>query len=264
MHRTRTLVALGAAAVVAATAIAPLIASAQSDIDELLTGLNSPKGVALFGRDVVVGQGAFGPPDPVLLYITGGRDRGATIPVTEPSTLSTWRSARSMGPGWGIRRRTAVLVHQLADGTVVEVLDIAGVPGDRSGPGRPGRLPEESNAYGSRSRRTVTRWSPTPPATTSSASRLTAMRGQWRGSTSRNGLDRPPAGGFGPSADDRRRGRADHRDVRARRRHLRRPAEGLPVPAWLVERVAHRRRRRRRVVLGERLRARSAACTPAA
>ncbi len=128
MHRTRTLVALGAASVIAATAIAPSMASAQSDIDELLTGLNSPKGVALLGRDVVVGQGAFGPPDPVLLYITSGRDRGATIPVSDPSTLVDVAISPVDGTGWVLNTRE----YQATDPD----------PVDQEG------NPTESNAYG--------------------------------------------------------------------------------------------------------------------
>ena len=98
-------------------------ASAQSDIDELLTGLSSPKGVALLGRDVVVGQGAFGPPGPALLYITSGRDRGAAIPVSEPANLMDVAISPVDGTGWGIRG-DGIIVHQLGDGSVVEVLDM--------------------------------------------------------------------------------------------------------------------------------------------
>ena len=151
MHRTRTLVALGAASVIAATAIAPSMASAQSDIDELLTGLNSPKGVALLGRDVVVGQGAFGPPDPVLLYITSGRDRGATIPVSDPTTLVDVAISPVDGTGWGIvgdEDGGFLVVHQLGDGSVVEVLNTREYQATDPDPVDQEGNPTESNAYG--------------------------------------------------------------------------------------------------------------------
>ena len=127
------------------------MASAQSDIDELLTGLNSPKGVALLGRDVVVSQGAFGPPDPVLLYLTTGRDRGATIPVSDPTTLLDVAISPLDGTGWGIVTDGEVgflVVHQLADGTVVEVLDLAAYQAGDPDPVDQEGNPTETNGYG--------------------------------------------------------------------------------------------------------------------
>ena len=228
------------------------MASAQSDIDELLTGLNSPKGVALLGRDVVVSQGAFGPPDPVLLYLTTGRDRGATIPVSDPTTLLDVAISPLDGSGWGIVTDGEVgflVVHQLADGTVVEVLDLAAYQAGDPDPVDQEGNPTESNGYGL----TI---APNGDALVADAAgndiiRVTPEGEAW--TVARFDVEATPTDHLPVprSAGDRRRSGADVRDVRARRRHLRRPAQGFPIPTWHVERVAHRRRCSRRVVLGE-------------
>lgn len=113
----------------------------------LLDGLNSPKGLALnTERNLVVGQGAFGPPSPALLYILHGPDRGNAFEVTAPANLIDVAISPLDGTGWGIGN--GLLLHQLADGTVVTVLDIgayqAGDPDPVDQDGDPG----ESNPYG--------------------------------------------------------------------------------------------------------------------
>ena len=73
----------------------PTAASADDDDDRdefpgrvLLEDLSSPKGLAADqAGDLVVGQGAFGPPGPVLIYPLSGPDRGEPFPVTEPFSL---------------------------------------------------------------------------------------------------------------------------------------------------------------------------------
>ena len=226
MHRARTLVVLGAAAVIASDRPSHhRCASAQAGADELLTGLNSPKGVAMFGRDVVVAQGAFGPPgsgpavhhhrprprrrdpghrsghprrrrdQPARRHRLGDRRRRATV---ASSSCTSWPTARSS------RCSTC-----------------AAVPGGRSRPVRPGRQPDgvervrpDHRTERRRARRRCRRQRPHPGH---------ARRGclDGRPVRRRDDVDRPPRRS-GPSAGDRRRGRADVRDVRAQRRHLRR------------------------------------------
>jgi hypothetical protein len=123
-------------------------------VDVLLEGLNSPKGLALdsFG-DLVVAQGAFGPPDPVLVYLLTGKDRGDSFPVTDAVNLVDVAISPLDDTGWGIgpvETGEVHLFHQLADGTVVDVLDIFAYqatdpdPVDQDIPPNPG----ESNPYG--------------------------------------------------------------------------------------------------------------------
>jgi hypothetical protein len=149
--------AVGAVAVgVAVWAVVPadVGAAKKKTVDVLLDGLNSPKGLALntFG-DLVVAQGAFGPPDPVLVHVLRGRDRGDTFPVTDAVNLVDVAISPLDGTGWGIgpNETGAVhLFHQLDEGTVVDVLDLFAYqaqdpdPVDQDDP----PFPEESNPYG--------------------------------------------------------------------------------------------------------------------
>lgn len=152
MHRSRALVALAAVAV-AASAVAPPTVDARSSARVLLEGLNSPKGLAInWARDVVISQGAFGPPDPVLVYITRGRDRGQAFPVTDPVNLVDVAISPLDGTGWGLSSDPAVLFHQLADGTIEEVLDLALYQDGDPDPVDQGDLdppdPTQTNPYG--------------------------------------------------------------------------------------------------------------------
>ena len=108
MGARRTVVAVGAViAGVTAGVVAPFdVQGARTDV--LLDGLNSPKGLA-FGEDgnLVVAQGAFGPPDPVLVYVLRGRDRGDVFPVTGPATLTDVAISPLDGTGWGALRPDA-------------------------------------------------------------------------------------------------------------------------------------------------------------
>jgi hypothetical protein len=147
MGARRSVVAIGAAiAGVTAGVVTPLeVHGARTDV--LLDGLNSPKGIA-FGADgnLVVGQGAFGPPDPVLVYVRRGRDHGDVFPVTEPASLTDVAISPLDGTGWGLSG--PMLLHQLADGTVDEVLDIAAYQATDPDPVDQDDFPEESNPYG--------------------------------------------------------------------------------------------------------------------
>jgi len=127
----------------------------RGHVTELLTGLSSPKGLAVGPLgNLVVAQGAFGPPGPVLAYVLRGRDRGAT-PITEPYSLVDIAVSPLDGTGWALGPSldddgTVHLFHQLADGQIVDVIDLyayqAGDPDpvDHDDPPNP----TESNPYG--------------------------------------------------------------------------------------------------------------------
>ena len=129
----------------------------ESTITVLKTGLSSPKGLAVNrDRNLVIGQGAFGPPGPVLEFDIRGRNSGTTTPLTDPANLTDVAVSPRDGTGWGITASdesagvSAHLVHQLRDGTIKDVLDIAAYqatdpdPVDQDQPPNP----TESNAYG--------------------------------------------------------------------------------------------------------------------
>ncbi|MBI5090325.1 MAG: ScyD/ScyE family protein [Actinobacteria bacterium] len=150
--------AIGAAAVIAVAAM-PAAAAAGSGSNGsgrhdrswakvLAEGLNSPKGLALApDRNLVIAQGAFGPPDPVLVYARSGPNRGTTTPVTDPLGLVDVAISPLDGTGWAISSDLHLL-HQLADGTIDDVLDIPAYqagdidPTDTEGNGA------DSNPYG--------------------------------------------------------------------------------------------------------------------
>ena len=157
--------------------------------------------------------------------------------------------------GWGIgpvETGDVHLFHQLADGTVVDVLNISAYqaedpdPVDQDDP----PFPEESNPYGltitpegdalvaDAAGNDIIKVTPSGDATTVARFDLELV------------VHRPPAAGVRTAAADHRRGRAHVGDDRTRRCDLRRPADGLPVPARIVARVAHRPGRRGCVVLG--------------
>ncbi len=120
----------------------------------LLRKLSSPKGLAVNAEsDLVVAQGAFGAPGPVLVFFLGGPDSGTAVPVTEPFTIIDVAISPKDGTGWAIGPDdTGVghLFHQLTDGTIVDVLNIADYqagdpdPVDHDDPPNP----FESNPYG--------------------------------------------------------------------------------------------------------------------
>jgi hypothetical protein len=143
-------VALGVvgAALVATAVAAPAPADATRSLSELLTGLSSPKGLAVSrSGDPVVAQGAFGPPGPVLVHVVRGRDRGQTVEVTEPVNLVDVAVSPRDGTGWGIGG-DGVLYHQLRDGTIVPVLNMIEYQQGDPDPVDRDDFPEESNPYG--------------------------------------------------------------------------------------------------------------------
>lgn len=160
MKRARSV--LGAVGAVSMLVVAgtPIGASADdghdgrddgSSVKVLVDGLSSPKGLALnLQRDLVIAQGAFGPPGPVLVHVLRGPQKGSTIAVTGPANLIDVAISPLDGTGWAITSGQRHLVHQLADGTVVDVLDIPAYqaldpdPTDQDVP----PFPTESNPYG--------------------------------------------------------------------------------------------------------------------
>ena len=146
--------------VVLVAAMAPAAAAAGgkgSTLEVLLDqGLSSPKGLAVTqDRDLAIGQGAFGAPGPALVYDLRGKGAGSIYPVTDPKmplNLIDVAVSPKDGTGWGIQagENGGTLIHQLADGTIVDVLDIPAYqatdpdPVDMDQP----PFPEESNAYG--------------------------------------------------------------------------------------------------------------------
>ena len=115
----------------------------------LLDDLSSPKGIAVTDRgEPAVGQGAFGGPGPVLVYLLQGPNRGSTVEVTEPLNLVDIAISPLDGTGWGIGSQDLTLYHQLADGTIVAVLDIAAYQATDPDPVDQDDFPEESNPYG--------------------------------------------------------------------------------------------------------------------
>src|SRR5688572_14985282 len=62
--------------------------TSRGHVRVLLSGLNSPKALALFNsRTLAIGQGAYGPPDPALLYVFKGAGKGTTTPLTDPVNI---------------------------------------------------------------------------------------------------------------------------------------------------------------------------------
>ena len=150
MRSVRGLVAL--ATLLMTAVFASPMASATPPLKVLLSDLSSPKGVATTASgDPVVAQGAFGPPGPVLVYFLRGPDRGSTFEATDPINLIDVAISPLDGTGWGIGpdgEGDGVLYHQLADGTVVTVLNIADYQQGDPDPVDQADFPEESNLYG--------------------------------------------------------------------------------------------------------------------
>jgi len=116
----------------------------------LAEGLSSPKGLAVNrDRNLVVAQGAFGPPGPVLEYDLRGRNKGTVTPLTEAFNLVDIAVSPRDGTGWAISSDPAGhLFHQLKDGTIVDVLDIPAYQATDPDPVDNEDIPTESNPYG--------------------------------------------------------------------------------------------------------------------
>ncbi|MET0147339.1 MAG: ScyD/ScyE family protein [Ilumatobacteraceae bacterium] len=119
----------------------------------MATDLIGPKGLALdLAGNPVIAQGFSMDPTvvgPVLVYAVKGKDRGTLTPVTDDFQLADVAISPLDGTGWAIAT-DLVLYHQLEDGTIEPVLDLAAYqagdpdPVDQDDP----PFPEESNPYG--------------------------------------------------------------------------------------------------------------------
>ena len=245
------LMALGAVA-------APTSASAHGGghgVQVLYEGLSSPKGLATTWGSPVVAQGAFGPPGPVLVFPQFGRDRGEAIPITEPDEPDRHRHQPEGRHRLGHRPRRAGrhvwLFHRLHDGTIDPVFDITAYQATDPDPHDQEGIPDESNPYGLTVDRKgnvlvadaagndIIRVTPHGDPTTVARFDLKTV--------STDHL--PPEMGLPPEMTAE--AVPTTVTVGPDGCDLRRPAHGLPVPARVVERLAHRPARQGGALLGE-------------
>ena len=128
--------------------MAPAAASAGGSIDVLLSDLSSPKGLSLNpAGDLVVGQGAFGPPPgPVLIYVLRGRDAGTAVPITDPISIVDL-VATPDGGGWAIAEGGDVVLYS-PEGTDTVVANVPEYQETDPDPYDQEGEPTESNPYG--------------------------------------------------------------------------------------------------------------------
>jgi hypothetical protein len=143
------------ALLVGSVATAADVGASNAPAKVLADGLSSPKGIDVSPEgDPVLGQGAFGPPGPVVVVPQHGPDRGEVIPLTDPFNLTDLAISPLDGTGWGIGptevegEEHVLLYHELADGTIVPVLDITLYQVGDPDPFDQDDFPEESNPYG--------------------------------------------------------------------------------------------------------------------
>jgi hypothetical protein len=158
--RTKLIAMCGASAVMLLTYVAAPAAADDdgghgSSVKVLLTDLNGPKGLGVnAARDVVVAQGGFSDPTdttdpggPVLLFHTRGPAKGTAEPITDPFQIVDVAISPLDDTGWAIGTDLH-LYHQLADGSIIDILDIPAYqaadpdPVDQEGNGA------DSNPYG--------------------------------------------------------------------------------------------------------------------
>lgn len=128
---------LGAGALMGFT---PVSAAGTSTV--LLSGLSSPKGLAAApGDSLLVGQGAFGPPGPILRHMT---ETGDTVELGGP--LSVTDVAPGRGGGWALSEGTLYRFDRR--GTLTPVADIPAYQETDPDPEDLEDFPTESNPYG--------------------------------------------------------------------------------------------------------------------
>jgi len=146
--------ALMATAVLAAGLLAGTTAPAGAFHDTtevLLSGLSSPKGLALAPNgELLVGQGALGPPGPILLH---DPETSTTEEITEPFNVVD--VAAGNGQGWALtgggepgQEGAATLYRFDGTGTLTPVADIAAYQATDPDPFDLEEFPEDSNPYG--------------------------------------------------------------------------------------------------------------------
>jgi hypothetical protein len=127
--------------------IATTAASARPRAEVLLSGLSSPKALTIdTDGNPIVGQGAFGPPGPILEYVLRGADRGTTIELFGATNVVDLAVAPD-GTGWAIGG-DQILYRADMDGTIDAVLDIPAYQETDPDPVDQEGLPEETNPYG--------------------------------------------------------------------------------------------------------------------
>jgi hypothetical protein len=122
--------------------------SSRGRVQVLLSGLNSPKALALFNsKSLAIGQGAYGPPDPALLYVFKGAGKGTTTPITDPVNIVDAVITPDRA-GWAIGG-DRVLYRQAAGGPIEPVLDIAAYQAADPDPNNiDAQDPAETNPFG--------------------------------------------------------------------------------------------------------------------
>jgi hypothetical protein len=154
MRHTRMITAVfGASALIVVTALPGSAAAGRRHepvLEVLQSDLSSPKGLAVTPeRDLLVAQGAFGPPGPVEVFGLQGAGAGTVTPVTDPMNLVDVAVSPLDGTGWGISA-DGNLLHRLPDDTIKTVANIPEYqltdpdPFDQDEPSNP----TESNPYG--------------------------------------------------------------------------------------------------------------------
>jgi hypothetical protein len=153
MSTRRRFIAGGiAAAFCTAGALGDGVVEAQPSAKPLLTEfdgepLSSPKGIDIGPEGgIVIAQGAFGPPGPVLVYDRTAPKRRRVTAITEPFSLTDVAISPLDGTGWALAGVS--LFHQLADGTTVEVLNLEEYQAGDPDPVDQEEVPEETNPYG--------------------------------------------------------------------------------------------------------------------
>ena len=116
---------------------------AQGTTTVLLSGLSSPKGLAYApGNSLLVGQGAFGPPGPLLRHLI---DSGDTDEITEPVNVIDVAPGR--GFGWALGG-DGTLYRFDRRGTLRPVTHIPTYQATDPDPADVEDFPTESNPYG--------------------------------------------------------------------------------------------------------------------
>lgn len=112
----------------------------------LLDGLSSPKALAIGSKSVVVGQGAFGPPGPVLEYVFKGSKKGTSTPVTGP--LNVTDIAKTPDRAWWAIGGDGVIYRMAPGGAMTPILDMAVYQASDPDPNNLADDPAETNPYG--------------------------------------------------------------------------------------------------------------------
>jgi hypothetical protein len=122
-------------------------ATAKPKAEVLLSGLSSPKALAIgLDGNPIVGQGAFGPPGAILSYVLHGPGRGTAVEILDDVNVVDLAMTPD-GAGWAIVG-DGNLYRQDPDGTIALVLDISAYQETDPDPVDQEGAPDESNPYG--------------------------------------------------------------------------------------------------------------------